>query len=79
MQSRHTGLRGTRETARYPVPREAMRRIATAGQIRVRMVGQRWYVDRTVTNRGLWRFRRLMEAVEGIPLPEPTANIDSRE
>lgn len=77
VQSRRTGFRGTRETARYPVSREAMRRIATAGQIRVRMVGQRWYVDRTVTNRGLWRFRRLMDAIEGIPLPEHSANIDS--
>jgi hypothetical protein len=76
VHSQGNGLRGSRETARYPVSREAMRRIATAGQIRVRMVGQRWYVDRTVTNRGLWRFRRLMEAVEGIPLPEHAANID---
>lgn len=62
-------VRGPRETARYPVPADAMRRIATAGQIRVRVVGRRYYVDRVVTNRGLWRFRRLMEAVEGIPVP----------
>jgi len=62
-------VRGPRETARYPVPGDAMRRIATAGQIRVRVVGRRYYVDRVVTNRGLWRFRRLMEAVEGIPVP----------
>jgi len=59
------GVRGPREVARYPVERDAMRRIATAGRIRVRVIGREWYVDRTVTNRGLWRFRRLMEAVEG--------------
>ncbi|HEU4557819.1 MAG TPA: hypothetical protein VFS20_08210 [Longimicrobium sp.] len=62
-------LRGPRETARYPVSRDAMRRIALAGRIRVRVIGRSYYVDRNVTNRGLWRFRELMEAVEGIPVP----------
>jgi hypothetical protein len=62
-------LLGPREVARYPVSGDAMRRIATAGSIRVRVIGREYYVDRRVTNRGLWRFRRLMEAVEGIPVP----------
>lgn len=70
-QSVDTGddLLGPRETARYPVPAAAMRAIALAGSIRVRVIGREYFVDRTVTNRGLWRFRRLMEAVEGIPVP----------
>lgn len=62
-------LLGPREVARYPVPAEAMRRIALATSIRVRVIGREYFVDRSVTNRGLWRFRRLMEAVEGIPVP----------
>ncbi|HET7464839.1 MAG TPA: hypothetical protein VFJ82_26585 [Longimicrobium sp.] len=62
-------LLGPREVARYPVPADAMRRIALAGNIRVRVIGREYFVDRSVTNRGLWRFRRLMEAVEGIPVP----------
>jgi hypothetical protein len=58
---------GVREMARYPVPGDLLQRIAGAKEVRVRVLGRRYYLDRAF---GPANFRRLREFLEP---PAPAA------
>lgn len=62
---------GERETVRYPVQLDLLRKIAAARQVRVRVVGRRYYLDREMTPANLRRFRRFLKMQELGEEPRP--------
>jgi hypothetical protein len=61
-RARTQGAAARREVARYPAGAALVRRIAAARDVRVRLVGRRYHVDRAFTPRNLARFRRFVGA-----------------
>jgi hypothetical protein len=74
-RARSEGAAARREVARYPASGELMRRIAAARDVRVRLVGRRYHVDRAFTRTNVARFRGFLGApVDGRqPLVPPAS------
>jgi hypothetical protein len=66
-----SGLRGDREQARYPVSRAFLERIAAAREVRVRLTGQRYYVERSFSPANLRHFREFVSPPVVTPSPPP--------
>ncbi|HET6230919.1 MAG TPA: hypothetical protein VFE05_12675 [Longimicrobiaceae bacterium] len=62
-----SGVRGDREQARYPVFRTLLERIAAARIVRVRLAGQRYYVERSFSTLNLRHLREFLAP----PAPKP--------
>jgi hypothetical protein len=74
-RSRAESRVGRREVARYAVSAALLRRIAGARDVRVRLIGRRYHVDRVLTRANLSRLRRFLGMPSSRPSPaSPPAN-----
>ncbi len=71
-RSRRTrGPFGVHEAVRYPAPRALLERLASAREVRVRVLGSRHYVDRSFGEANFRRLRRFLSPADSTTAPTP--------
>lgn len=65
---RRRGYWGTAETMRYPVSRALLDKLTSSDTVRVRVIGNRYYVDRSLGESNRVRLRRFLETADSVQL-----------